>query len=160
MHKKLPKCYEEYIAAVCLAIMFILMAASVIGRFTQLFAVSFCEEVVVQDFLVMSMFAISACVVDRTHMGLSIITDTLKGKVKIASLLFTYAVEMVMFIFLIYLGVNMVQSQYKYHLVTSVLGWQKWKFTLSIPVGAVLYMIRSTQMLIHDIAEAKEAMKK
>ena len=154
MKKKLPKCYEEYISALCLIIMFVLLAASVIGRFTHLFAVSFCEEVVVQSFLVMSMFAISACVVERTHMGLSIVTDTLKGKWKIASLIFTFAVELVMFIFLCDLGVNMVLSQYKYHLVTSVLGMPKWIFTLSMPIGAVLYMIRAVQMLIYDIKEA------
>lgn len=87
-------------------------------------------------------------------MGLSIVTDTLKGKWKIASLIFTFAVELVMFIFLCYLGVNMVLSQYKYHLVTSVLGMPKWIFTLSMPIGAVLYMIRAVQMLIYDIKEA------
>lgn len=150
---KKPKCYEEYISAICLILMFVLMAASVIGRFSQLFAVSFCEEVVTQTFLVMSMLAISACVVDRTHMGLSILTDMLKGKTKVVSLIFTFVIEMTMFVFLLYLGVNMVLSQNKYHLVTSVLGWPKWIFTLSIPAGAVLYMIRSIQMLIYDIKE-------
>lgn len=153
MKKKLPKCYEEYISAACFIVMFILISASVLGRFTHLFAVSFCEEVVVQLFLVMSMFAISACVVERTHMGLSIVTDMLKGKWKIVSLVFIFIINLIMFVFLGYLSVQMVISQYQYNLVTSVLGWPRWIFTLSIPIGSALYIIRSIQILIYDLKE-------
>ena len=86
-------------------------------------------------------------------MGLSIVTDMLKGKWKIVSLVFIFIINLIMFVFLGYLSVQMVISQYQYNLVTSVLGWPRWIFTLSIPIGSALYIIRSIQILIYDLKE-------
>lgn len=152
--KKQPKCVEEYVSTVCLMIMMVLLSASVIGRLTGLFAVSFTEEIVVQLFLVMSMFAISSCAMEKKHMGLSLLTDTFHGKVKIASLIFAYVIEVIMFVLLGYLGIMMVISQYKYNVVTPVLQMNKFIFTLSFPIGSALYIIRITQLLIVELKEA------
>ena len=155
--KKTPRCYEEYVSTFCLIVMMILLSASVIGRLTGLFAVSFTEELVVQLFLVMSMFSISSCAMEKKHMGLCLITDKFHGKLKLASILFIFAADVVMFGLLGYLGITMVLSQYRYHLVTPVLQMQKYIFTLAFPIGSALFIFRSTQLLIIDI---KEALKK
>lgn len=150
-------CVETNISAICLIIMTILLALGVISRFTKLFVISFTEEVVVQLFLVMSMFAIAECVYDKTLMGLSVLTDALHGKVKLVVLVFDYVVTLVMFLFLIWQGLAMSMSQYKYGLVTSVLQMPKFVFTLAFPVGSVFFILRATCQLIEDIRnEVKE----
>lgn len=150
------KCPESYVSVACLAVMTVLLALGVLSRATGLFIISFTEELVVQLFLVMSMFTISECVVDRTHMGLSLITDTFTGKLQIASLLFVYIVEVAMFLFLGYMGINMVKSQYVYNMVTPVLQMKKWWFTLAFPIGSALFILRCTQVLILDIKAVKK----
>lgn len=146
-------CFETNIAALCLIVMTVLLFLGVVSRFTKLFVISFTEELVLQLFLVMSMFAIAECVYDRTLMGLSVITDTLHGKAKIAVLVFDYVITVAMFLFLLWQGCLMVLSQYRYDLVTSVLQMKKWWFTMAFPIGSVLFIIRATIMLVDDIRE-------
>ena len=149
----IPNLFEENIVAACFIIMTVLLALGFISRLLPFFSFAFTEEIVVQLYLLATIFAISSCVIHRTHMSLTLFSDKLPKTAKNILLIIVYLINVAYFIFFGYQGLKLALSQMNYGLVTPVLRWVKWPFTISFPIGAALFIFRSTQQLKTDLKQ-------
>jgi C4-dicarboxylate transporter DctQ subunit len=156
MKKRRIILYEDNVSAICFLVMLVLLALGFISRFKSGFSFAFAEEIVVQLFLCLTMFSVSSCLVDNMHMGMSLFSDMLHGRAKKVSIILVFVISDLMFIFLFLQGIKMVTLQLSINLTTPILELPQWVFTLCIPIGSVLFLIRSVQKLINDLISTNE----
>jgi C4-dicarboxylate transporter DctQ subunit len=156
MKKKQITLYEDNVSALCFLVMLVLLTLGFVSRLKSGFSFAFAEEIVVQLFLCLTMFSISSCLVDNMHMGMSFFFDMLHSKTKKISIILIFVISDLMFIFLLWQGIKMVTLQLSIDLTTPILQLPQWAFTLCIPIGSILFLIRSVQKLINDLISADE----
>lgn len=146
--KKIFNNFEEYILFFSLAAMTIITVANVFSRKVLQASWSFTEEITTNMFILNTLLAAAVAAKRGSHMGLTILTDVLPKKyekyVKLITLAFAFFFCGLLFIY----GVNMVKMELISGQTTAALGWPEWIFGMSIPIGAVLILIRFIQNTI------------
>ena len=85
----------------------------------------------------------------RVNMSFSLLTDQLPKKVQPWVELVTTVFSVLLFATLFYYGYIKTKSYYDSHYaIMSLYGFPKWIFSASIPLGSLLYIVRSIQMCV------------
>lgn len=136
--------FEEGCIVILLAFMSIMNFINVVARmFRQSF--SFTEEITVIAFVWVTMFGIASAYKYSAHMGMSFLTDKMSQKNQAKMVLFSTICSCAFALLLFYYGCLTVYHESLLHAVTPSLGVPLESESLSIPVGAVLILIRSLQ---------------
>ena len=144
---------EITICTVLYAAMVLICFANVCSRFLFHFSFAFAEELELIAFIWSIMLGIAIGYNKGVHLGVSFLTDLLKGVPKAAAVIFSGAVSALFMGLLFYQGVVMVRQQIQSGLKTPALALPQWVQGLAIPVGAVLVMISIVFVTISQCAE-------
>lgn len=143
--KKFLDHFEEYVIAVCLAVMTTITFANVISRYILHASWSFTEEITTVLFVLCSLFGSAVAAKRGSHLGLSLLTDFFPKKFQKYVALFTVLCAVFLCYFIIRYGIGMVMSQYKFKQTSPSLGWPEWIFGLAVPLGGLSILIRYIQ---------------
>ncbi|MDV2582227.1 TRAP transporter small permease [Alkalibacillus haloalkaliphilus] len=139
---------EEFIVVSVLAVMSIIAFTNVLTRNVLGISLSFTEEVTVNLFVLLTFVGAAIGVRKHAHLGFTLIFDIApKNLKKVISIVVTL-ISVFFFITIAYFGYEMIEFQRMINSTTPALGWPRWLFSLALPVGAALCIIRTIQVFI------------
>jgi len=142
---------EEYLVALCLAIMIVLNFGNVLSRYVFKSSWSFTEEMQLILFIWVIMLASAIAYKRLEHLGLPLILDVVPKTIKKSLIIFAGLVSVFLIALLFISGVEMITEQIKFQQTTSVLGLPEWVAGISIPLGSIFIVIRVVQSTIHQL---------
>lgn len=141
--------YLEYILVVlALSTMSVITFANVLSRYFLNSSISFTEEITVNLFVLLTFVGASIGVKRSAHLGFSLLYDSMKGFMKVFMTLFVSFIMILFFAAILYYGLDLVMSQVTRNRLTPALGWPQWVFTLMMPIGCLLCIIRIIERTI------------
>lgn len=137
---------EEIILVIALLAMTIIAFANIISRNFAQISLSFTEELTINLFVLLTFVGTAMGVRNYSHLGFTLLYD-LGGKgVKRGMIALSTIAGLVLFGVLFWYGIQTIIFQIDIGQKTPALGWPTWVMTLSLPVGAILCIIRTIQV--------------
>ncbi|WP_408008070.1 TRAP transporter small permease [Pseudalkalibacillus sp. A8] len=144
--------YIEYtILALCLSTMAIITFANVLSRFIFNFSIAFTEEVTVNLFVILTFVGASIGIYKGAHLGFNLVYERSSSFNKKMSSIIIGGLIVLFFAIIAYHGFGIVQSQMDRGQITPALGWPQWVFTLGLPIGSILCIIRTIETTVKSI---------
>lgn len=145
---------EEILISIMMVIITVITFGNVVSRKFLHMSWAFTEEITVNLLVWIVFLGASVAAKYNAHLGLSILVDILPKRIsKILSLISIIAVIIFLGI-LCYEGINTVKVQIGLKQMTPALGWPQWLFSLSVPAGSFIILIRFIQIGI-DLIKKK-----
>jgi C4-dicarboxylate transporter DctQ subunit len=141
---------EEGIIVIGLAVMTAMNFINVLSRYFFHQSISYTEEVVIIIFVWVTMMGISAGYKRHAHLGMSFVTDHLPAAGKRVAILFSAICSIVLIVFLVYYGREMVLNQIRFHSKTTALRLPTYIQGLAMPTGGVFMGIRTIQAFVDE----------
>jgi TRAP-type C4-dicarboxylate transport system permease small subunit len=139
---------ENIIMAITMILSLVLIFANVIGRKAFNHSLTWVDEFVVAIFVLISLMgAALACREDGGLVGLSLVSDRLKGKSRKAQKLVANALSIVYCLVLTWQGVTRTMADFSQNTHTFVLHWPRWIFWSFVPICGIcliLHFIENT----------------
>lgn len=151
---------ENAVIAVMMIVILALTFANVIGRFVLNHSLAFADELVVAVFVLISLVgAALAAREDGGLVGLSLVSDQLKGNSRKIQKLVANAVSIIYCVVLLYQGIIRTATDYSQRTFTFVLHWPRWIFWAFVPVSAVFLVLHFVENTFDFIESRKEENK-
>ena len=147
---------EEYICAVCIVVMTLLVFTNVLSRYVLHMSLSFSDEITTNLFILLSMMGTAIATKRRAHLGLTILTDAVPEKVRKVLITLGFAIGTAFSAALCYYGIQMVLQQINLGQVTPTMQWPEWIFGTFIPFGALFVTIRFAQATWEEFRKKEE----
>ena len=142
---------EELILVALLVFMTALNFVNVCSRYLLHASLSMTDELTVMAFVWCTMIGAATAYKRGAHLGMSFIVERFPKKGQALFAAFSLLCSLVMLALLLKMGLEMVQNQIKLGQATPALRLPACWQGLSIPVGAVLMIIRSLQFSLAEI---------
>lgn len=149
---------EKFVACVCVSIMAVLVFANVIARFVFKHSMAVSDEMSTYLFVLMSFMGTAIAARRKAHLGLTIVTDRLSPRARLAVELLMYGISALFCLLIVIFGIQMVISQYQLGQETATMQWPEWIYGSFVPVGAAFAMVAFVQTMVEMYQEyqAKE----
>lgn len=147
---------EERICAVTLVIMLVLTFVNVLSRYFFHYSISFTEEITTNLFVLVSTMGAAVAVKRGSHLGLSLISDSLPSKSKAILAGITNILSGIFGIVLLYTGSQMVYNQKIINARSISLQWPTWIYGLALPVGTFFIVFRFGQQAYIAFKDASQ----
>ncbi|GEL78579.1 TRAP transporter small permease [Tenuibacillus multivorans] len=144
---------EEVIVAVVLAVMSIIAFTNVLTRNFLDLSLAFTEEVTVNLFVFLTFVGASIGVRKHAHLGFSLLFDISPKSIKKSIIVFLAVIAIVFFVTVGYYGYDTALYQMDINNKTPALGWPQWIYTMALPIGAGLCLLRTIQVSIKQWKE-------
>lgn len=149
---------EEPILVVVFALQLALVFINVVARILlPSVPLSFTEELTLILLLWIVMLGASICFRDHSHLGLSLIYDTLPPKGKLVFSLISTIVSLSVAAVLVICGWEFAYNHLIRNFKTAALGINLFVGSASIPFCGLLFVVRIIQGFLHDIKTIKTA---
>lgn len=151
---------ENVVLAAMMIVVLALTFANVIGRFVFNHSLAFADELVVALFVLVSLVgAALAAREDGGLVGLSLLSDQLKGKSRFLQKVVANIVSIIYCVVLLYQGIIRTATDYTQKTNTFVLHWPRWIFWAFVPVSAVFLVLHFIENTGDFITKNKEEAK-
>lgn len=149
---------EKFVACVCVSIMAVLVFANVIARFVFKHSMAVSDEMSTYLFVLMSFMGTAIAARRKAHLGLTIVTDRLSPRARLAVQMLMYALSALFCLLIVVFGILMVVSQYQLGQETATMQWPEWIYGSFVPIGAAFAMVAFLQTMAEMYREyhAKE----
>lgn len=137
---------EEWIVAIVMGLMATITFINVLSRGIANYSLSFTEEITINLFVLLTFVGTAIGVREHAHLGFTLIYDLLNHALKRVMTIFIGVMMALLFIVLIYFGIQMVYFQFQMGQSTPALGWPQWWFSSAMPIGALLCLFRTAQV--------------
>lgn len=138
---------EKFVACVCVSIMAVLVFANVIARFVFKHSMAVSDEMSTYLFVLMSFMGTAIAARRKAHLGLTIVTDRLSPRARLAVQMLMYALSALFCLLIVIFGILMVVSQYQLGQETATMQWPEWIYGSFVPIGAAFAMIAFLQTM-------------
>jgi len=147
---------ENSLAAAAFMVITAVALINVISRYFLNASLAFTSEITINLAVWMTMIGASIAVRERAHLGFSLLHDRSRGWLRDAiTILIALVVVLFLLVVAIY-GWEQVVSQRESGRATPSMGIPQWWFSLALPVGAVLAIIRAVQTAVAALRSADE----
>lgn len=147
---------EKFVACVCVSIMAVLVFANVVSRYVFKHSMAFSDEMSTYLFVLMSFMGTAIAARRRAHLGLTIVTDHVSPRARLALQLIMYGISALFCLLIVIFGIQMVISQYQLGQETATMQWPEWIYGSFVPVGAAFAMIAFLQTMVEMYREYHE----
>ena len=145
MIRKLLHNIEEYLLAILLALMVLLVFAQVVSRYALHRSLSYTEELVRYFFVWSTFLGAGAALKRGRHLKLDVVVHRLPDRWRKAGRGFTLGGTLLLFAVIGIYGLHIVRLQIQTGQTTAALGMPAWWVGLSVPVGCGLLIVRTIQ---------------
>lgn len=143
---------EEVLGASLLAAMALLAMANVVARYILHVPLAFTEELEVNGLVWLTLFGTSAAFRRGRHLRMLFFQDKLSDKVRMQLNICISILAAGLFISLGYLGYNQLIDERFLEITSESLNIPQWVYTLCIPVGCAMIVMRIIERTIKDNA--------
>ncbi|MEY8331869.1 TRAP transporter small permease [Lachnospiraceae bacterium 47-T17] len=148
---------ENVLMAVTLIMSLVLTFANVIGRKVLNHSLTWVDELVVAVFVLISLMgAALACREDGGLVGLSLVSDRLKGPAKLGQKLAANALSILYCAILTWQGVVRTMADFSQNTHTFVLHWPRWIFWAFVPICGVFLILHFIENTMDFLNAGKE----
>ena len=148
---------ENAVLAIMMVVILVLTFANVVGRFVFNHSLAFADELVVALFVLVSLVgAALAAREDGGLVGLSLLSDKLKGVARRRQKLTANIIAIAYCFLLLYEGIVRAATDYTQKTNTFVLHWPRWIFWAFVPVSAVFLILHFVENTYDFINRDKE----
>lgn len=137
--------FEEYTIGVMMVIMFVITAATIIFRYVGGIPIAFLGEVTTYLFACVSFLGASIACLHGVNLGMDAVVTLFPKKIQKFFVWWVVAFSIGLYGILLYQGIQLVIAQFETKLATPGTGIPNWIYSVAIPVGAVLYIVRCIQ---------------
>lgn len=146
---------EEYVIAIIVLVMFVLVVLNVLTRYVISYSLAFTEELVTYLFVCASMFGAPVACVRGANIGMDAVVKLLPKSWRIASIWISVGMSYFIYGMIGYYGFRSVMMQINNKAITPIMDIPIWIFTLSLPLGSLLYFFRVTQWGVEKVKNIK-----
>jgi C4-dicarboxylate transporter, DctQ subunit len=132
------------------AIMCIITFANVVSRYVTGNSFAFTEEITINIFVLLVFAGASVGVKNSAHLGFTLLFDRANLPIKKFLCIFSGLLVTVVFILFAYYGIDMVLYQMSVNQMTPALGWHQWMVSSTFPLGCILCIIRSIEVVVKE----------
>ena len=140
--------FEEFLCAFMLGAMAVIAFANVISRYFLHYSFAFIEEIEVSAFVWITLFGASIGFRRGAHLNVSLLTKNLPKSVQKACVIISGALGIVLFGLLIFYGIEQIKMELLFDTRSQGIGVPQWWYTLGLPLGAALVILRIFQTTI------------
>jgi len=140
--KNILSSFEEILVSIMMVIIISITFGNVISRKFLMLSWAFTEEITVNLLVWIVFLGASIAAKRQAHIGLTLLTDAFPQKIQKVVETIVILIVVVFFSIVFYQGVMSVIVQAELKQMTAALGWPQWMFSLSVPVGSLLLIIR------------------
>jgi len=145
--KKILNNLEEYLAGILLLVMVTIAFVNVVSRFTFKFSISYIEELEVYLYVWLVMLGSAIAFKRWSHLCVSLLVEKLPDRLrKYIRILVTF-LSIGFFAVIFKSSINQIQDEILMSVTTTSMGLPKWWYTLGLPIGSALIIIRLIQRL-------------
>lgn len=137
--------FEEAFAALILAFEVTLAFVNVVTRYYLKVPLAFMEELEIHTFVWLTMLGTAIAFRQRAHLNMVFVVQRLSERARRWVIIVTYVATVLLFAALIFLSLNTLYQEISLGTVTESLGIPRWWFTLGVPVGSILVIVRALQ---------------
>lgn len=141
---------EEVICAVLLVVMVGITMCNVVTRFVPGLSFAASEELVVNLFVWLTMLGSVIAVKQKAHLAVSLLVRKFPVRFQRFFLMVQWLIVSGVFILLLYYGGIETWAEYRSGMMTYSLGLPLWLFTLALPAGSVLFLIRFSHISLKE----------
>jgi C4-dicarboxylate transporter, DctQ subunit len=135
---------EEALLCVLLVVMTVITFVTVVTRYVFDLPLSYIDQLVPNLFVWVTFLGASAAVRRRAHLGLSMIYDALPARAQAVLDVVILAGTSAFFLATAWFGWQVVRMQVENQLMNT-LGYPAWMVGIAIPIGALLFVVRSVE---------------
>ncbi|MCD6419578.1 MAG: TRAP transporter small permease [Synergistetes bacterium] len=147
---------EEVIAAIMLFVMAWIAFINVITRYFIKYSLAFTEELEVNLFVWMTVLGIAIAFKRGSHLSVSILVDKLPLRWRKFSVWLAAILTIFVFSLLIVYGIFEIQDEIDLGITTESLSIPVWWYTMGVPIGSLIVIIRVIQMLPQYLKKERE----
>ena len=152
---------ENVVMIIATFLILLLIFVNVIGRFCFNHSFQFVDEFVVAVFVLVSLIgAALACREDGGLIGLSLISDQLKGKARLVQKLIANAVSLIYCGILTYEGFIRTSVEFAQKTNTFVMHWPLWIFVSFVPVSGIFLLLHLIENTVNFLESRKSVSTK
>lgn len=122
-------------------------------------SIAFTTEVTVNLAVLLTMVGAAIAVRERAHLGFTLLHDTSRGALRIAVSVFVTVMVCLFFWVLLWFGFDHAANQLAAGRLTPALGIPQGLFTMGLPLGAALAIIRALEVGVSDVRAALAEMR-
>jgi TRAP-type C4-dicarboxylate transport system permease small subunit len=141
---------EEVLGAALLAAMACLAMANVVARYILHVPLAFTEELEVNGLVWLTLFGTSSAFRRGRHLRMLFFQDKLSEKIRVRLNICISILAAGLFICLGYLGYNQLIDERFLEITSESLNIPQWLYTLCIPVGCTMIVLRIIERTIKD----------
>lgn len=145
---------ENILVAFTFATITLITFANVVGRYVLSASIAFTTEVTVNLVVLLTMVGAAIAVRERAHLGFTLLHDTSRGYLRAAVSVLVTAAVCIFFAVLAWFGFDHAVQQLAGGRLTPALEIPQGLFTMALPLGAVLAIIRALEVGIADVSAA------
>ena len=134
---------EEALSALLLAIMVTISFVNVLSRYFANLSIAFTEELTIYLFVWMTILGISLAFRTGSNMVVNFFNNLFPKKARRVIYIFSTLLTVVFFAVLAYMGIIEVSDEIMMQAMTESMHLPIWYFTVSVPVGACLIIVRA-----------------
>src|SRR5699024_8468739 len=142
---------EEIIVVLSLAIMSVIAFLYVITRNIFDLTLAFTEEITISLFVFLTFLGSAIGLRKGAHLGFSLLLDPVSPSFRLDLTMLIAFILVIFIMFFAYYVVEMMIYQFDIDAKTPALGWPKWLFSLSIPLGSLLCAIRTIEVTVREL---------
>ena len=145
--------FEESLAGIILLIMVSIAFVNVISRYIIKYSLAFTEELEVNLFVWMVLLGAASGFKRGSHLGVNFLVNFFPKKVKKIVIVSGYILSALLFIVLIYLGIQEVLDEILLEVTSESLGIPVWWYTIGVPIGSVIVIWRIINRISIELKE-------
>ncbi|WP_052492451.1 TRAP transporter small permease [Leucobacter komagatae] len=142
---------ENTIIAVTFLFITLLAFANVIARYVFHASFSFTSELLINLAVLLTMVGAAAATRLGTHPSFSLLRDSSRGALHKIVVVLVCAGMLVFFLILMWLGFETAMKQLESGRLTPALQMPQWIFSMGLPLGALLGVIRTIQVAVIEL---------
>lgn len=143
--------FEEIILFVSFVVITAITFINILSRNFMQLSLSFTEEVTINLLVLLTFVGTSLGVRRFAHLGFTLVYDKGSNAMKYVVVVVSSAVSFLLFSVLLYFGIDMVMFQKQIGQTTPALNLPQWIWSLALPIGAFLCLIRTVQALFIEL---------
>lgn len=133
---------EEVAGSILLAGMALLAFANVIARYLLEYSFAFTEEIEVAMLVWLTMLGAAAGFKRALHLGFTFLSERLPPGVQKVLTVLSSGLAIICFSVLAWYGVLQIRDEHLLSITTEALGIQQYWYTLAMPVGSLIIVVR------------------
>lgn len=142
---------ENGLAALAFAVITSVAFANVITRYFMDASLAFTTEVTINVAVWMTMLGAVIGIREGSHLGFDLLQSKLRGRAHQVVTVLVSAAIILFFLVLARYGWDQMASQMSSGRATPAMRMPQWLFTLALPVGSVLAIVRTVQVMVRTL---------